>query len=613
MINQEIINYINFHLKKGVFWETIKKDLLDAGWPDADLEENYQQILKEKIAGSAVYREPIEEKDLAVEENLIEPIKQDQPLESEPVELFNESEAKPDFSPIEKYNYPEVQENNLTPAQDYTTEPIDQEERDLGGVIENPIEQPITEEPEQVSPISVGKNPKKNLTAIIISLILFLLIVSGGAFAYYEYIFPQQLFLKALDNISDNLDTRAMELSQSFVGSVSLKEPYQAYEKNINNASLELNLKTEIDFNNDQKLVANAFGDLKVLAQEIQGGTIEAKASFEARTDDNIVFFLAKEIVGLEKAFEFFGENSEQAAETSQLLIQNFSNQWISAPISAYQLETYAEIKQSYEQAKQKLFDFYKANRADIIKVAKIKKIGSEKIENDDCFVFEINFNKAEMKKVFLNFASYYAYSPEIFESNLQFYEDNFENDVWPSLEKIEMKVWVTKNDPIFRKYSLAYEDNFENYPSSPFSSVFFTYDGTYKKLNSNSVIVYIPESTKTLEQAMESLMQIDYGQTQSSSKNSLTKALLDQASMLANIYKAENNTYIGFISKGGGAELINEMNSLGGRQAFVYTAKDKYCVIKELPETKDSWWCVDHTGYKGLSNNCTKNTYSCK
>jgi hypothetical protein len=37
--------------------------------------------------------------------------------------------------------------------------------------------------------------------------------------------------------------------------------------------------------------VANAFGDLKVLAQETQGGTIEARASFEARTDDNIVFF----------------------------------------------------------------------------------------------------------------------------------------------------------------------------------------------------------------------------------------------------------------------------------------------------------------------------------
>jgi hypothetical protein len=34
----------------------------------------------------------------------------------------------------------------------------------------------------------------------------------------------------------------------------------------------------------------------------------------------------------------------------------------------------------------------------------------------------------------------------------------------------------------------------------------------------------------------MESLMQIDYGQPQSSSKDSLTKALLDQTAMLANI-----------------------------------------------------------------------------
>jgi hypothetical protein len=30
--------------------------LLDAGWPDADLEENYQQILKEKIVVSGLSR-----------------------------------------------------------------------------------------------------------------------------------------------------------------------------------------------------------------------------------------------------------------------------------------------------------------------------------------------------------------------------------------------------------------------------------------------------------------------------------------------------------------------------------------------------------------------------
>ncbi|MFA5009119.1 MAG: hypothetical protein WC534_00875 [Candidatus Paceibacterota bacterium] len=616
MINQELINYINFHLKKGVFWETIKKDLLDAGWPDADLEENYQQILKEKISASAnsnsVYREPIEDQDLTPIESSVNLTNQHQPLEEKPVELFKEETTMADFpSNQEKYNYPEIQENNITPVENYAPEQLNQQERDLGPGMENFSEPFQAEDPNLVTPVSVGKEkPKKNIKVLIISLVLFFLILGGGAFAYYEYVFPQQTFLKALDNFSNNLDTRAMEASQSVSANFVLK-PESKTSFDFNNLSLSANLKEEFDFNSEQKLVANASGDINLYMQTKQGEAKKTSASFETRTDDNVIFFLVNSLIGIENVFEFFGTESEMAVQTSQILRENIVNQWISAPISSYQIETYAQIKKIYEEQKQKLDDFYQANRADIIKMAKIKKIGSEKIEkdeNDDCFVYQVDFNKEETKKVLSSYLSYFKINTNTGIST----DSIFEDDVWPIIEKIKIKLWVTKNDPVFRKYSFAYEENFENDLSVDISSLSINFEGAYKKLNPNLITIYIPESTKTLEQAMETLMQIDYGQSQST-KDVDTKTLLDQASVLANTYKAQNNTYIGFISKGGGADLINQMNNLGGRAAFVYTAKDKYCITKELPDTKESWWCVDSAGYKGLSNNCTKKTYSCE
>jgi hypothetical protein len=607
MINQELINYINFHLKKGVFWETIKKDLLDAGWPDADLEENYQQILKEKISASAnsnsVYREPIEDQDLTPIESSVNLTNQSQPLEEKPVELFKEETAMADFpSNQEKYNYPEIQENNITPVENYAPEQLNQQERDLGPGMENFSEPFQAEDPNLVTPVSVGKEkPKKNIKVLIISLVLFFLILGGGAFAYYEYVFPQQTFLKALDNFSDNLETRAMELSQSVSANFVLK-PESKTPFDFNNLSLSANLKEKFDFNSEQKLVANASGDVNLYMQTKQGETKKTSASFETRTDDNVIFFLVNSLIGIENVYEFFGMESEMAVQTSQILRENIVSQWISAPISSVQLESYAEIKGQFEKIKQKFDDSYQANRADIIKMAKIKKIGSEKIENDDCFVYQVDFNKEETKKVFLSYISF----SEINTDSV------FEEDIWPEIEKIKIKLWVTKNDPVFRKYSYIYEQNFENNSDVEFLSASFSLEGTYKKLNPNLITIYIPESTKTLEQALEALMQLDYGQSQST-KDVDTKTLLNQASVLANTYKAQNNTYIGFVSKGGGADLINQMNNLGGRAAFVYTAKDKYCITKELPDTKDSWWCVDSAGYKGLSNNCTKKTYSCE
>jgi len=596
----------NANLDKNIL-ETIKKDLLDAGWPDADLEENYQQILKEKISASAnsnsVYREPIEDQDLTPIESSVNLTNQSQPLEEKPVELFKEETAMADFpSNQEKYNYPEIQENNITPVENYAPEQLNQQERDLGPGMENFSEPFQAEDPNLVTPVSVGKEkPKKNIKVLIISLVLFFLILGGGAFAYYEYVFPQQTFLKALDNFSDNLETRAMELSQSVSANFVLK-PESKTPFDFNNLSLSANLKEKFDFNSEQKLVANASGDVNLYMQTKQGETKKTSASFETRTDDNVIFFLVNSLIGIENVYEFFGMESEMAVQTSQILRENIVSQWISAPISSVQLESYAEIKGQFEKIKQKFDDSYQANRADIIKMAKIKKIGSEKIENDDCFVYQVDFNKEETKKVFLSYISF----SEINTDSV------FEEDIWPEIEKIKIKLWVTKNDPVFRKYSYIYEQNFENNSDVEFLSASFSLEGTYKKLNPNLITIYIPESTKTLEQALEALMQLDYGQSQST-KDVDTKTLLNQASVLANTYKAQNNTYIGFVSKGGGADLINQMNNLGGRAAFVYTAKDKYCITKELPDTKDSWWCVDSAGYKGLSNNCTKKTYSCE
>jgi len=596
----------NDNLDKNIL-ETIKKDLLDAGWPDADLEENYQQILKEKISASAnsnsVYREPIEDQDLTPIESSVNLTNQSQPLEEKPVELFKEETAMADFpSNQEKYNYPEIQENNITPVENYAPEQLNQQERDLGPGMENFSEPFQAEDPNLVTPVSVGKEkPKKNIKVLIISLVLFFLILGGGAFAYYEYVFPQQTFLKALDNFSDNLETRAMELSQSVSANFVLK-PESKTPFDFNNLSLSANLKEKFDFNSEQKLVANASGDVNLYMQTKQGETKKTSASFETRTDDNVIFFLVNSLIGIENVYEFFGMESEMAVQTSQILRENIVSQWISAPISSVQLESYAEIKGQFEKIKQKFDDSYQANRADIIKMAKIKKIGSEKIENDDCFVYQVDFNKEETKKVFLSYISF----SEINTDSV------FEEDIWPEIEKIKIKLWVTKNDPVFRKYSYIYEQNFENNSDVEFLSASFSLEGTYKKLNPNLITIYIPESTKTLEQALEALMQLDYGQSQST-KDVDTKTLLNQASVLANTYKAQNNTYIGFVSKGGGADLINQMNNLGGRAAFVYTAKDKYCITKELPDTKDSWWCVDSAGYKGLSNNCTKKTYSCE
>jgi DsbC/DsbD-like thiol-disulfide interchange protein len=129
------------------------------------------------------------------------------------------------------------------------------------------------------------------------------------------------------------------------------------------------------------------------------------------------------------------------------------------------------------------------------------------------------------------------------------------------------------------------------------------------------SISVTTPENSKPIEDVVNSIFEQAFPGQSAITVMADAKIQLDadKLKLLAETYKSSNSTYLNFTAKDEGSALVKDMNSVGGKAAFIFIVKDKYCLTKELVGEKGTYWCIDNSGYAGVSTNCTKKTYSCK
>lgn len=97
-------------------------------------------------------------------------------------------------------------------------------------------------------------------------------------------------------------------------------------------------------------------------------------------------------------------------------------------------------------------------------------------------------------------------------------------------------------------------------------------------------------------------------------------KAGMDQMRQVAETYRLNNKSYIGFENTENGIKLKQDINSKSGKPLIIFSSKDKYCIQQELYyREKTSWFkevstyfCVDFTGYIGSFGGCDAINYDC-
>lgn len=590
MINQELVKYIEVQLKRGLSWDEIKDILLSNGWTEDVIEENYKEVSKsiqppeaiKPVETPTVIAQPIEPQNIAkpvetmqMQEKEINPI-QEAPQEYKISEPITPKETVINVMPKEEIKE-EVKMENLMPA-----EPVG------------------FEEPKP-------RNTKKLMMILGIAIGALVLIGGGAAFAYYQFVFPQKVFYDVISNAAANIDMIANQSTVSFKADAELKQEaldMLSLDPSYKFISLSLNNQASVDLSGETALKALWSGTIalnsKPDAQSQDSKQISLSA--EIRTDNNVVYGAITDLQGLES----LPLEKSLADEYQQYFTTNIKNQWVKfdLPVDSQGQSYYSEYKKEYNDQIQKNIENYNTFNPQIKKALKIKVMGSEKIEGDDCYHYQLTFDQQELWNL-LKSVTQNSATEAISDTQWQTYQNDYNNIIWPSLQKANIELWATKKNSYIRKYQLTYNDNFANVSEVQISTISITSTGTVKKLTPGSVVVDVPQNTKD---AMELL----FSSYVNANKDYVIKA--DMLTFMDGIsqYYATNKSYSGFISRSTGKDIIAHMDALGGGSTIAYTSKAKYCLAKELLSGEGSW-CIDSTGFIGISSNCKKETYSCK
>ncbi|MDD5569281.1 MAG: type II secretion system protein [Candidatus Pacebacteria bacterium] len=96
----------------------------------------------------------------------------------------------------------------------------------------------------------------------------------------------------------------------------------------------------------------------------------------------------------------------------------------------------------------------------------------------------------------------------------------------------------------------------------------------------------------------LSGLIIVSMSGAQNSAKDANIKAYVDQMRAAAQVFYANNSTYLNFDASGDGLILKNAMNAVGGTAGVVYTTGGTgYCISKELISNAAIHYCVDSAG----------------
>jgi hypothetical protein len=555
MINQDLVKYISFQLDKKMPWEEIKKPLLEKGWTDSALEENYQEILRSKLFGG----EPA-------------PEQKSKPVEEVAVAVEPKEETKSPFT------FEEERETPIEAAPVAVFEPIKPQEglAEYDPEMKDPAE---LERPKQtmVDPFAPSKEKpkKKGMLIPILLIVLVLLLIGGGVFAYFTYFnnTPEKIMDKTITNLSK----------------VKSGEYYGSLNLNVNEITDEA-VKSQLLPEDLSKLTANFTGFFDVNdPNDIKGSLLvdtniamvgqNATANFEVGMTGNALYGLVNSV--------YLPELPEMQRNIMSLL----TSSWVKYDIpdtDGKKISTVISGKINSAIGEQ--------SENDLAAAASIKLIGAEKIDGIDCYHGQLILNKEGMKSIIIKLFGNQQQDQVAFDSE---YNGFFEND----LSKADVQIWVSKADLMLRKIYVKSNVEVDGHPA--------VLDFSIGIKNQNKQVKFtIPEITKNWNDIMGSLgMAFVPDQI---TPNTLIEEQMKQLSIIANSFKQTKGTYVGFVSSVDGKKIVSDIAALGGNVAGVVTAKDSYCIATKLLDNA-GYWCIDSKGNALISNNCTKKTYNCK
>lgn len=529
MVTKELIDYINYQLDHGESWEATKRDLAASGWGISALDEAYAQIMaKKNEAISANVPSPMIE--VPPKTDAIE-------ARSEPVKI----------NPVQ----PQDLISN-TPKASISLEPKKEAQRIQSGINVPGLPKKGTEQPK-----------KNGLVFLIITVIILLLFLAGGTFAYFNYFNSESVIAKIFQN-SQVVDSGEFNGSLEFSYSPS-SQFQQELNTNVNkldgkidiggkynfkdssNVKMDLSLKIDAKNQNDEKYILNS--DIKAI--------------------DNDAYFKINDVIIPQQYEQFI------AGFRSNIIAK-----WLKAGLSNRGPED--NLSFHLNEAKEKIKENSATLNTKLAKAIILEFKGFEGCNSSLCIKYNIKYNQSKMRELLVEIA-----------------KEGGTTDEELSSTKIDKTIEIIKNTQAeilvgssdFRVHKISFTINDEdNYGKK-------TLKGTFSSYNENSDIEIknVDDST-----SLENLYQQFMGSNADTQKDETIRSDIWKIKYAAENYKLIKGTYIDFTQGDEIVSIIKEINEVGGTPMAVYSSKDKYCVSKDLVSDSNNHYCADSTQYIG-------------
>ncbi|MCK9578298.1 hypothetical protein M0R01_02270 [bacterium] len=544
MVTKELLDYINYQLDHGESWESTKRDLAASGWGVSTLDEAFAQITTEKSK--------------TISTNVPSPM----------IEVASNTEAIE--NEIEKQRTTGIPTHDLTP-----------------NTTKSPVSLDLKKEPQGLQagisvpglPQKEASQPKKNNLGLMITLVIILLLVlAGGTFAYFNYFNSESVMAKVFQN-SQNIESGEFTGTLEFDYSPSEKVKQEISNLNLNKIYGKLELGGKYSF----KDPSNIKMDLALKIDSKNENNENYILNSDIKIIDNDAYIKVNDIIIPEEYEQYIGPFRSNFI--SKWLQAGFTNQGPEENISFYLNRARNEVKINSSELSKK-----------IIKAAVLNFKGFEGCNSSVCIKYGVVFNSDKVKDLISKIATENGATAEDLANS----DEEISKLVSQIAEKLELEITVGSSDFMIHKMSFVIKDKNEEGEISINGLI------SSSKENSNIEVDPVTESTD-----METFINQIISTSSVAAIDEEIKNSLGQIKSAAENYKTIKGTYVGFNQSDEVNSIFSTLNGFGGNTAVVYATKDKYCITKDLVINTGKYYCIDSANYLG-EGMCNKDTTLC-
>jgi len=537
MVTKELLDYINYQLDHGESWEATKRDLAASGWGANTLDEAFTQIMAAKRE-AAMAKAPSTMIEPAAKNEAIAPMSDQPKIGTAPslnsIQNFQKAalEPKKESQAISGINVPGLPQKNIQP----------EKKGKLGVAI-----------------------------AVVVILLLFL---AGGTFAYFNYFNSESVIAKVIQNSQKTN-------SGNFNGSIKFQ--YYPSEDLRQEIGLDKQVGGFLDFDGSYnfKNTSNAKMNIKLRLNSANENNENYKLDSEAKIIDNDIYLKVNDII-LPPQFEQY-ISPYRSSITSKWLKFGLSNQGPEENLSY----TLNKARTENDKISSKL-----------VKAVKLEFKGFEGCNSSLCGKYKVTFDKNALKDSFIEFAKENGAS----DSDIEGEKEDIDKFINQIASNTDIEILVGYSDFLIHRTKITLNNETDGGK--------IVFEGTVTSSEENSDIEISPsEDAVNMEDIVYQIMN---SSTDKSKDNEIKEFFYqNQVKYTAENYKSIKGTYVGFDKPEGSQNpVIAIVNDIGGDPAIIYTSKDKYCLSKPLAESSGSY-CSDSSNYIG-SGTCDKEKIQC-